>query len=188
MGILNRFLKNLCGEFNNDKQIKEELTMGKVIHPKAKHINDICNDKIKNLPNDFKGYFVIEESYYNLGNRKNILPHLFLFELNEDNKVVLTSYELPEGISKEEFRNDNKELIMDYTKLVKSSKFTPMIYDEVDGVFRGECVSEFGPDFFFTLKETTSSDKLIVSEVFRKNGKITFGFENPIIYDKLKQY
>lgn len=186
MEVLNRFLKNLCGEFNNDNQIKEEESLGKVKHPKAKHINDICNDKIKNLPQDFKGYFVIEESYYDLGTRQNILPHLFLFKLNEDNKVVLTSYELPEGVSKEEFRNNNEDLVMDYTKLVKSSKFTPMIYNEENGEFHGECVSEFGPDFFFTLKETTKENQLIVSEVFRKNGKITFGFEDPIVYDRIK--
>ena len=27
---------------------------------------------------------------------------------------------------------------------------------------------------------------MYVSEVFRKNGKITFGFEDPIIYEKVK--
>ncbi len=186
METLNRFLKNLCGEFNNDKQVNKELELGESKHPKARHINAICNDKIKNLPNDFNGYFVIEESYYDLGTRQNILPHLFLFTLNEEGKVVLTSYDLPEGVTKEEFRNNNEELVMDYNNLTKSGKFTPMVYTEENGVFHGECVSEFGPDFFFTLKETTKENQLIVSEVFRKNGKITFGFEDPIVYDRIK--
>ena len=126
MDTLKRFTNNLCGGFNNDKQIQDQEAKGKVTHPKAKHINRIANDKIINLPCDFNGYFIIEESYYEIGNRKNILPHLFLFTLNENNQVVLTSYDLPEGISKEEFKNDNNNLIIDYNKLVKSEKFTPM--------------------------------------------------------------
>lgn len=185
MGILKRFINNLCGDFNNDNQIKIQEAKGKVTHPKAKHINRIANNKIKNLPSDFNGYFIIEESYYEIGNRKNILPHLFLFELNENNQVVLTSYDLPEGISKEEFRNDNNELVIDYNKLVISEKFSPMIYKEVNDGFEGESVSDFGGGVKFTLKERTEKDKLYVSEVFEKNGKITFGFEEPIVYDKI---
>ena len=79
MDTLKRFTNNLCGDFNNDKQIQDQEAKGKVTHPKAKHINRIANDKIINLPCDFNGYFIIEESYYEIGNRKNILPHLFLF-------------------------------------------------------------------------------------------------------------
>ena len=111
MDTLKRFTNNLCGDFNNDKQIQDQEAKGKVTHPKAKHINRIANDKIINLPCDFNGYFIIEESYYEIGNRKNILPHLFLFTLNENNQVVLTSYDLPEGISKEEFKNDKAAVV-----------------------------------------------------------------------------
>ena len=111
MDTLKRFTNNLCGGFNNDKQIQDQEAKGKVTHPKAKHINRIANDKIINLPCDFNGYFIIEESYYEIGNRKNILPHLFLFTLNENNQVVLTSYDLPEGISKEEFKNDKAAVV-----------------------------------------------------------------------------
>ena len=95
MNKLEIFIKNLCGEFNNDNQLKKEFESGKVVHPKARHINNVCNYKIKNLPENFEGYFVIEESYYEQGKFKNILPHLFLFTLNKDNNVVLTSYDLP---------------------------------------------------------------------------------------------
>lgn len=186
MRKLETFIENLCGNFNNDKQIKEEELKGKVIHPKAKHINAICNNKIINLPEDFKGYFVIEESYYEIGNRTNIMPHLFLFSLNKNNEIVLTSYELPAGVNKEEFKNDNENLIMDYNKLIKSEKFTPMVYKEENGVFTGECISTFGPGITFELKESTGDNKLIVSEVFKKDGKITFGFEDPIVYEKIK--
>ncbi|MGG5460233.1 hypothetical protein [Clostridium sp. B9] len=186
MRNLKLFLSYLCGEFNNDEQIFEENESGQVSHPKAKHITGICNDKIKNLPNNFNGYFVIEESYYEQGKFKNILPHLFLFTENEDKNVVLTSYDLPSNISKEEFRNDNESLIMDYKELKISEKFTPMIYKFKNDGFEGESISHFTPETTFKLKERTEDGTLYVSEVFEKNGKITFGFVNPIIYKKIK--
>ena len=186
MDILKKFINDLCGDFNNDKQIEEQENKGEITHAKGKHINRIANDKIINLPSDFKGYFIIEESYYEIRNRKNILPHLFLFTLNENNKIVLTSYDLPTDFSKEDFRNDISELIIDYNKLVKSEKFTPMIYKKVNNGFEGHSVSDFGGGVKFTLKERIEEDKLYVSEVFEKNGKITFGFVDPIIYDKIK--
>ena len=90
MSRLESFIKNLCGKFNNQAQIKKEESEGEIIHPKAKHINAVCNQKIKNLPQNFKGYFVIEESYYETEKGKKILPHLFLFTLDKENNVVLT--------------------------------------------------------------------------------------------------
>ena len=83
MDTLKRFTNNLCGDFNNDKQIQDQEAKGKVTHPKAKHINRIANDKIINLPCDFNVYFIIEESYYEI------------LKLYENNQVVLTSYDLP---------------------------------------------------------------------------------------------
>lgn len=109
MDKLELFIKNLCEEFNNDEQISKEKTLVKIIHSKAHHISIVYNDKIKSIPKDFKGYFVIEENYYDMGNLKNILPHLFSFKLNEEGNVVLESYELPKDISKEYFRNNNKK-------------------------------------------------------------------------------
>lgn len=185
MNKLKMFINELCGTFTNEDQIKQELEAGDQVHPRAKHINGICNEKITNLPNNFEGYFVIEESYYEQGNFKNILPHLFLFTLNENNDVVLTSYEIPNNISKEDFRNDNENLTMDYNELKVSSKFNPMVYKENNGVYEGESVSHFTEVTEFTLKEKIESGKMYVSEVFRKNGKITFGFIDPIIYKKI---
>ena len=184
MNKLEIFIKDLCGEFDNESQINKELELGNLVHPKAKHINGICNNKIKNLPENFNGYFVIEESYYEQGKFKNILPHLFLFTLNENNDVVLTSYDIPADISKADFRNDNDNLVIDYNELKVSSKFTPMVYKEINGVYEGYSVSNFSAETEFTLNERIEHGKMYVSEVFRKNGKITFGFVDPIIYEK----
>lgn len=186
MNTLDKFISFLCGDFNNEKQIKEKQELGQQDFPKASHINRVCNQKIIHLPADFKGYFVIEESYYQIGERTNILPHLFLFTLNEAGKVVLTSYELPEGIRKEEFKSNNPELIIDYRQLKLSEKFTPMIYEETEEAFKGKSISNFGNGLIFTLEETTSEGHLIVHEVFERNGKRTFGFDEPIVYVKVK--
>lgn len=188
MDTLDNFIQNLCGEFNNDEQLKKQAATGKITHPKACHINGLCNDKIKNLPENFKGYFVIEESYYKQGSKENILPHLFLFSLNKENKVVLESYEIPEDIPKEDFRNDNANLKMDYNSLVKSKKFNTMIYDEKNGIFTGESISMFSPITKFILKEKIEKDTLYVSEVFYKGDKKTFGFEDPIIYKRTGKF
>lgn len=186
MSTLERFIDYLCGDFNNDEQIKEKQALGLSNLPKASHINRVCNKKMIHLPADFKGCFVIEESYYQMGERSNILPHLFLFTLNESGKVVLTSYELPEGIKKDEFKSSNEKLVIDYEQLKRSEKFSPMIYEETEEGFKGRSVSDFGNGLIFTLEETTGKDSLIVHEVFEKNGKRTFGFDEPIVYKKLK--
>lgn len=120
-----------------------------------------------------------------MGNFKNILPHLFSFKLNEEGNVVLESYELPEGIAKEDFRNNNTDLIMDFNELKVSPKFTPMVYSYKDGSFIGESISYFTHSTTFILKERMSDGILEVSEVFKKDDKITFGFKDPIIYKKL---
>ena len=187
MRKLDLFISYLCGEFNNDKQIEEETKKGQILHPKAKHINNACNDKIKNLPEDFDGFFVIEESYYEQGNLKNILPHLFLFTENNEGKVVLTSYDLPKDVSKEDFRYNNENLIMDYNELKISEKFTPMTYEFVNNGFEGKSISHFTPVTTFTLNERTEENTLYVSEIFKKDDKITFGFEDPIVYNKIRK-
>ena len=88
-------------------------------------------------------------------------------------------------MSKEDFRNDNENLVMNYTELKVSEKFNPMIYIDKDGVYEGESISNFTPVVEFTLKEKIENGRMYVSEVFRKNGKITFGFVDPIIYEKI---
>lgn len=190
MQILETFVQNLCGEFNNYEQITEQAQDGIVTHPKASHKNGICNNKIKNLPKNFKGYFVIEESYYEQNCKKNALSHLFLFTLNKDNKVVLESYKIPEVLSIKDFRNNNANLRMDYRKLKKSENFNPIIYDydEENGVFTGESVSQFSPMTKFILKERIENDILYVSQVFYKGDKKTFGFEDPIIYKRVGDF
>ena len=57
------FVGMMTGHFDNKDQFNKRQAEGKT-YPYAEHVNTICNDKINNLPEDFKGKFVVEESYY----------------------------------------------------------------------------------------------------------------------------
>lgn len=70
--------------------------------PYAQHVNTVCNDKIKNIPNDFNGIFIVEESYYETDGRRQASPHLFLITDSNDG-IMLSSYEIPEGEDKNTF-------------------------------------------------------------------------------------
>lgn len=185
MNEFEMFKKVIVGDFNNSNQIEEQKKNGKITHPLAKHINRICNDKIINLPKDFKGIFVIEESYYKFidTNKTNILPHLFLFQETENNQVKLISYEIPKSINKKDFSNSNESLKIDFNELEISKKFNPMTYTykENEG-FYGKSISNFGPDTTFLLEETLNQNKFEVTEILKKGDKILVGFDSPIIY------
>ena len=68
MDRLNDFMSVLTGHFNNKEQY-ERLKTENEKFPYARHVNTICNDKIRNLPEDFAGYFMVEESYYTIGGK-----------------------------------------------------------------------------------------------------------------------
>lgn len=187
MKKLEKFINYICGRFNNENQLKEEKAItGGVRTPVAKHIVGICNDKIKNLPEDFNGYFTIDETYYNHGEHETALHHLFLYTLNKDNDVVLTSYELPTDVDYNDFINANDKLVIDYSKLELSKKFTPITFEEKDGYFLAESESNFSSEVIFTAIEKVCDGKMYVTEIFRKNGVIISGSEEPIVYDKIK--
>ncbi len=72
-----RFVKLMTGHFDNKEQFTEMKEEGKIF-PYAQHVNTVCNDKIKNIPEDFTGIFIVEESYYETDGRSHASPHLFL--------------------------------------------------------------------------------------------------------------
>lgn len=184
MNTLDKFINYLKGEFDNKEQIEELKKKGVTNFPFAKHVNNVCNNKIDNLPMEFEGYFLLEESYYEVNGRVNAMPHLFLFtECN--NKVKLTSYDLPEGFTKETFKYSNIKENLDYNKLAVSKKFNPMRYEENNNIFHGESISMFTPELKFILVEDICEEYLSVSESFEKNGQRTFGFDYPIIYKRI---
>lgn len=180
----------ITGKFNNDRQIEREEQEGVINHPRARHENAICNNKIKNLPSDFSGIFVLEESYYtNLATQKQtVLPHLFLFTENEEHHVTLTSYEVPKDIPVTKFTNANPDLLLDYTTLVPSTKFHPLTYAySPENGFYGKSLSTLAPELTLYLEETLKENVFEVTEIMKRGDKVLIGFDGPIIYDREKK-
>lgn len=73
---IKKFVELMTGEFDNKEQFMEMKEAGKSF-PYAQHINTVCNDKIKNIPEDFNGIFVVEESYYETDG--NVMRHHIYF-------------------------------------------------------------------------------------------------------------
>ena len=78
MTNLESMMQLLCGRFDNRQQYEAMQAAGKPF-PYAEHVNTVCNDKIRNLPTDFAGAFLLEESYYTTDGKTHASPHLFLF-------------------------------------------------------------------------------------------------------------
>ncbi len=179
---LENFVNMMTGHFDNREQFHMMQKEGKV-YPYAEHVNTVCNDKIDNLPKDFTGRFVVEESYYETSGKRHASPHLFLITENEDG-VLLSSYEIPEGEDRNAFSYASMKNV-DYSKLKKSEKFTPALYQEKDGIWEGGSTSRFSPVMIFKLWERFSDSCLEVSESMEVNGKRTFGYDEPIIYKRV---
>ena len=128
--------------------------------------------------------FIVEESYYETDGRRHSSPHLFLITDN-DNEIMLFSYEIPKGEDKSMFTYDSMKTV-EYSELKKSEKFTPALYQEKDGVWEGGSVSQFTPVMTFRLWEKFSDTCLEVSEIMEVNGKRTFGYDDPIIYKRVE--
>lgn len=187
MNKLDLFIKYLTGDFNNLNQIRNESENGGQIHPFSIHITRECNEKITNLPQNFAGRFVIEESYYTKPDgSKLIAPHLFLFELNDKEEVQLKSYQLPAKFKKEEFTNGNKNLVLDFNDLELSANFGVMEYNFIEkNGFYGSLRNELGNEIVFTLTETIGENSLEVMELMEKGGVRLTPYDSPIIYDRV---
>lgn len=181
--LLERFMDMLCGTFDNEEQLRTLEEKGITNFPKAEHVNTDCTDLICDLPEDFTGKFVLEESYYHVGERTNVMPHLFLIR-EENEKITLYSFDMPKGYTKESFCYKNLKEIS-YKELSLSKKFTPIVYEYKEGAFEGCSVSMFSPVTRFTLKERFTEEVLEVSEIMEVNGVRTLGYDVPIEYRRV---
>lgn len=184
MHNLERFITYLCGDFDNQDQIAEEMKNNHLQHPLATHRNHIINDHIDHLPMDFQGYFILEESYYVDEQGTKAQPHLFLFQANTNGNVELLSYEIPKAFNQNTFVYHD-DLRLDYSELTLSATFKPMEYIEKEGVFFGESENQFNPAVTFLLRESIGPEELSVKETLLVNGKRTMGYDTPILYKRI---
>jgi hypothetical protein len=181
------FKQIIVGDFDNNKQVADEIAAGKQIHPIAKHVNRIANSKIKNLPQDANSFFVLEESFYTYPDKPtDIKPYLFKFSSGENNSVILAVYQLPTNIDKKDIRNDNENLLFDFNELKLSPTFKGATYRFIypEKTFTTNSVNDLGNGMKFTLTEILTKEKLIVMELLEKEDKRLTPYETPIIYDR----
>ena len=184
--LLKKFQEYITGDFDNSRQLVEEMKAGKIIHPMSVHVNRVADEKILNKPLDLNGFFVLEESYYlNEGKVMESKPYLFLFSLRPAGIIHLTTYQL-NNYKKEELRNDNASLRFDYLTLTPSPTFQGADYtwDPVKKTFSTVSVNELGNGMKFTLSETFTANKLQVMELLEKNGQRLTPYDTPIIYER----
>jgi hypothetical protein len=180
MSELDRYLSYLTGDFDNALQIAAERQAGKQIHPFARHISRIANSKILNLPPDFKGVYVIEESYYHYpGKDTTTKHHLFLFSLTDDQKVLLR-VQTPDELDNKLLRNDNATLQLDFTKLTDIKRF------KAKRGYYLKSQNDLGNGMSFTLEETIGDGFLEVMELLEKDGKRLIPYDSPLQYRKIK--
>lgn len=121
---------------------------------------------------------MLEESYYVLEDRTNVLPHLFLFTMGTDG-IVLDSYEIPEGYNQRNLLHRKTGSTGLQPVEAGPKAFTPATYKKSGDTYTGHSVSMFSPVLRFTLTEQISPDVLSVSEIFEVNGRRTFGYDIP---------
>ena len=175
------------GDLDNIEQINAEIKAGKQIHPYAKHVNRMLDSKIRNLPVDHNGFYILEESYYTYPNKRmEAKPYLFWFEKTNKGQIRLHSLQIPTGIDKKSLKNDNKKLSLNYTDLVDSPTFKPAIYTKKANGFYIKAPVDLPNGIKFTLEETIGKETFEVMELLEKDGKSITPYSTPIIYKRIK--
>jgi hypothetical protein len=174
------------GDLDNIAQINAEIKAGKQIHPYAKHVNRLLDSKIKNLPKNYNGFYILEESYYTYPNKPmDIKPYIFWFEKTMMGKIKLHSLQIPKGWEKKDVRNDNEKFIVDFKDLKESPTFTPATYTKTDKGFYIKAPVDLPNGMKFTLEETIGKDTFEVMESLEKDGKLLTPYTTPIIYKRM---
>ena len=184
---LDLYLSYLTGNFDNFAQVESEQKMGKQTHPYAKHVSRVITNRVKNIPADFKGVFVLEESYYKTSGQDTLLkPYIFKFLLNDAGQIVLHSMGVPAQIDKKKFRNDNPNWSLDFADLKESPSFKPAVYAKTVRGFYVKAPNDLPGGIKFTLEETIGNGFLEVMELAEKDGKRLTPYETPLQYVRLR--
>ncbi len=174
------------GDLDNIAQVNAEVKAGKQIHPYAKHVIRLFDGKIKNLPKNHNGFYILEESYYTYPNKlMEMKPYLFWFEKTMMGKIKLHSLEIPKGWEKKDMRNDNLKFVVEYADLKDSPTFAPATYTKTDKGFYIKAPVDLPNGMKFTLEETIGKDTFEVMESLEKEGKLLTSYTTPIIYKRL---
>jgi hypothetical protein len=187
MSSIDLFKRYIVGDFNNQRQVDEEVKNGKQTHPLAIHVNRIFDAKMTNKPK-VNGFWILEESYYTKPGQSIVedKPYLFLFEAAEDDRIKLTPYTLPKDQPTSWYKNSNPSLTLDFLNLTPSPTFKSAYYIRDNNEFKLNAPNELPNGMKFTLIETISAEELVVMELLEKDGKSLTPYSTPIVYDRVK--
>ncbi len=187
MRAIDLFKQYITGDFNNERQLADEVAAGKQEHPLAIHVNRVADQRILGAP-PIDGFWLLEESYYTWpGKETTLKPYLFRFEAIGDTAVLLTPYTLPSEIPVAEIRNDNPDFRLQYSKISPSPTFKPAAYSLRNGKFYLHAVNDLPGGMRFSLIETISDSRLEVMELLEKNGERITPYATPILYDRVSR-
>lgn len=179
------FQKIIVGVFDNQEQVDLERSKNAQVHPLAKHVTDIMDEKVDNVPEGFDGTFILEESYYHHVNKPyEIKPLLFKITPNGPYDIFLESLMVPERLDKKEVINANAELRFDYFELKANAAFGKAHYHNMGDYFLVKHFADFGHGITFDFQEKLTTDTLQVMELWMKNGESITPYQEPILYKR----
>lgn len=185
--VLKKFAEILCGTLDNQAQIDEEIAAGKQIHPYAKHVTAVCDQRIRNRPADHPGIYILEESYYIQPGQSEVQlkPLFFYVTASGEDTALLHSMQVPEHYDPKEVVNTNDALFFDWSTIVaRPWGPAPYIWHEDKQCFTTDHEDPIGPDMTFRLTETLKDGELFVMECIKKNGVQITPYNTPIHYIK----
>ncbi|MFS4467204.1 hypothetical protein [Maribacter sp. 2210JD10-5] len=187
--VLQKIADILCGTLDNKEQVEAEIASGKQIHPYAKHVTALCNDKIINRPKDHPGIYILEESYYippgKTTAETEIKPLFFYITARDGNTALLYSMQIPEHIKSEDAVNANKDLVFNFNEIhPRSWGPAPYIWHDDEQCFTTDHEDPIGPGMTFRLTETLRDGELFVMESVKKDGVQITPYNTPIHYIK----
>lgn len=185
---IDNFRRILLGDLDNRAQIAAERAAGEQLHPYAKHVTREITDRIRNLPDEAGGIYVLEESYYQYpGQEMTTKPLLFFIEPHGADSVLLSSLVVPERLDAWAVRNDNSELYFDYAELRPNPWFGKALYawHPEAGHFTVNHPCELGDGKRFSLIETLTPEALHVMELLERDGQRLTPYATPLIYRRI---
>lgn len=178
MKSLQTFISRISGTYTNETQ-KSAARI-----PKAIHITTPCNERIKNLSDNFHGIFVIDETYYDYGDNRVELHHLYCYKEEDNGDIQLVSYCIPNEIKEQDLRHDIYHPI-DFTKLYPKQKLAPIIFTQNNDIYSCEGWNEIAPQLNLHVVMKIYHDHYTVVEASYQEDTFVSGFEDPICYRKI---
>lgn len=178
--MLKQFIDDIIGVFNNYDQINE-LSKHDIQFVDAELCNTIVNDKITSLPKNFKGYWVLESTYYDLAGKK-IQEHLLFLYDEQDGMITKKLYK---GAHDQDLSLLIDESTIDYRDLVIDHKIQTLKYQFKNNEFRLHEKHIPINCFNMSIKEYVSDYAIISDKQLFNDTEAILGFDYPIIYKKL---